>query len=102
MGRSKLTLRPSSRPYFDPVSQSDVSRRPVCCFVISPQQQTRKLKLEPVRFAIDQLWNASLLLPGVEMNAELGVDVEVKPSAGAGLGIYALRTIKAGELLGRY
>ena len=39
---------------------------------------------------------------GVSITARLGVDVEIKPSKGRGLGLFALRDFKPGELIGPY
>jgi SET domain-containing protein len=55
----------------------------------------------PVRAAADILWAIALRQDGVRP-LELGRDVEVRPSAGKGLGVFALRRIPAGKLIARY
>lgn len=59
------------------------------------------LRLEPVRWAFDTLYAVQRSLLD-QRECELGVDVEVRPAGSKGQGVFALRTIQAGELIGRY
>ena len=58
-------------------------------------------RVEPVRFLFDMLYNFQLELLD-QRECEVGVDIEVRQAGKKGLGVFALRTLEAGELTGRY
>lgn len=69
----------------------------VCCYA----RPALLKRIEPVRWASDVAWATSCLISS-RTELALGRDVEVRPSGGKGQGVFALKPIGKGQLIGRY
>ena len=73
----------------------------VCsCFSMKPIK-TPGLAMPAVQLIADRCWDTFLWAADVKP-LQLGKDIEIKPSRGRGDGLFALRDLERGEIVGRY